>query len=574
MTYQEFFKALGNPNPICLIDNKIKINADEINRYNKKKDIYFIPNIGGTKTKDITEFKTFFIDLDCGRDENSNYYSLNKVRRFKEAQLVKIDNFEIKPNIVVETRNGLHAYWFIHDKIDFELWSKIENAFVKYFNSDKKVKSPANQMRVPNTFWMKDKENPFFCKIIRSNDVKTYIASYCMMLKNEKTKNPASKPETSISAKHKFRMKKKIFKSYKDVFDYITKNISMFDYLKKYYNLDAVSAKNFCCIFHSDEKASADIFKTDSGIELYYCHSSCCGFVGNLIQVVSKLENCSRSAAINKICENLNVKYEENIETMRFLLDNIKTIDDDIQYSHKDLYGIIYRYLPSLRALHFIALKNIIYADSEKDLIFSASTNYVAKTLGRNDKKNTGVDISLFCLLKLIDKIDLDNDSVPECYKQYIKRFQGDRDKYVNVYSIPQYNYDKLTECNEMAKQVKEKNLRKKHFTYESVANAFGTDTADRVFPQVKGKRVKDIDEYLLYAITKLLETNGYFTENTVRNFYSENNKYFKENTFIKQMPAIIQELELKKIKASKIIKEKYNILTSGYPFLYVKKGN
>ena len=565
--------ALGNPNPICLIDNKIKIGADEINRYNKKKDIYFIPNIGGTKTKDITDFKTFFIDLDCGRDENGNYYSLNKVRRFKEAQLVKIDNFEIKPNIVVETRNGLHAYWFIHDKIDFELWSKIENAFVKYFNSDKKVKSPANQMRVPNTFWMKDKENPFFCKIIRSNDVKTYIASYCMMLKNEKPKNPASKPETSISAKHKFRMKKKIFKSYKDVFDYITKNISMFDYLKKYYNLAAVSAKNFCCIFHSDEKASADIFKTDSGIELYYCHSSCCGFVGNLIQVVSKLENCSRSAAINKICENLNVKYEENIETMRFLLDNIKTIDDDIQYSHKDLYGIIYRYLPSLRALHFIALKNIIYADSEKDLIFSASTNYVAKTLGRNDKKNTGADISLFCLLKLIDKIDLDDDSVPECYKQYIKRFQGDRDKYVNVYSIPQYNYDKLTECNEMAKQVKEKNLRKKHFTYESVANAFGTDTADRVFPQVKGKRVKDIDEYLLYAITTLLETDGYFTENTVRNFYRENEKYFKENTFIKQIPAIMQKLELKKIKASKIIKEKYNILTSGYPFLYIKKG-
>ena len=564
---------MGNPNPICLIDNKITIGADEINRYNKKKDIYFIPNIGGTKTKDITEFKTFFIDLDCGRDENGNYYSLNKVRRFKEAQLVKIDNFEIKPNIVVETRNGLHAYWFIHDKIDFELWSKIENAFVKYFNSDKKVKSPANQMRVPNTFWMKDKENPFFCKIIRSNDVKTYIASYCMMLKNEKPKNPASKPETSISAKHKFRMKKKIFKSYKDVFDYITKNISMFDYLKKYYNLDAVSAKNFCCIFHSDEKASADIFKTDSGIELYYCHSSCCGFVGNLIQVVSKLENCSRSAAINKICENLNVKYEENIETMRFLLDNIKTIDDDIQYSHKDLYGIIYRYLPSLRALHFIALKNIIYADSEKDLIFSASTNYVAKTLGRNDKKNTGADISLFCLLKLIDKIDLDDDSVPECYKQYIKRFQGDRDKYVNVYSIPQYNYDKLTECNEMAKQVKEKNLRKKHFTYESVANAFGTDTADRVFPQVKGKRVKDIDEYLLYAITTLLETDGYFTEKTVRNFYRENKKYFKENTFIKQIPAIMQKLELKKIKASKIIKEKYNILTSGYPFLYIKKG-
>ena len=123
-----------------------------------------------------------------------------------------------------------------------------------------------------------------------------------------------------------------------------------------------------------------------------------------------------------------------------------------------------------------------------------------------------------------------------------------------------------------MAKQVKEKNLRKKHFTYESVANAFGTDTADRVFPQVKGKRVRDIDEYLLYVITTLLEEYGYFTENSVREFYRENDKYFKENTFIKQLPAIIQNLGLKKVKASKLIKEKYNILSSGYPYLYVKK--
>lgn len=76
----------------------------------------------------------------------------------------------------------------------------------------------------------------------------------------------------------------------------------------------------------------------------------------------------------------------------------------------------------------------------------------------------------------------------------------------------------------------------------------------------------------MLYVITTLLEEYGYFTENSVREFYSENNKYFKENTFIKQIPAIIQKLGLKKVKASKLIKEKYNILSSGYPYLYVKK--
>ena len=86
---------------------------------------------------------------------------------------------------------------------------------------------------------------------------------------DEKIEIPASKPKISMTPKYKSQYKRKIFKSYKEVFDFITKSVSMFDYLKKYYNLDAVSKKSFCCIFHTDEKASADIFKTDSGIELY-----------------------------------------------------------------------------------------------------------------------------------------------------------------------------------------------------------------------------------------------------------------------------------------------------------------
>ena len=77
MTYQEFFKALGNLNPICLIDNKIKISVNEINKYNKKNDIYFIPNIGGTKSKDITDFKAFFsafIYINADFNYRQSYY--------------------------------------------------------------------------------------------------------------------------------------------------------------------------------------------------------------------------------------------------------------------------------------------------------------------------------------------------------------------------------------------------------------------------------------------------------------------------------------------------------------------
>lgn len=125
-----------------------------------------------------------------------------------------------------------------------------------------------------------------------------------------------------------------------------------------------------------------------------------------------------------------------------------------------------------------------------------------------------------------------------------------------------------------MAKAVKEKNLRKRHFTYESVSNAFDKETADRVFPQVKNKPVKAVDEYLLGAIRYLIDTNGYTTQKTVEIYYAENGKYFDEMKYIKQLPAILQRLDLKKIKASKHLKEKYNILSAGYPHLLIKQGD
>ena len=123
---------------------------------------------------------------------------------------------------------------------------------------------------------------------------------------------------------------------------------------------------------------------------------------------------------------------------------------------------------------------------------------------------------------------------------------------------------------NKLRKRISEK----KHFTYESVANAFDVATANRVFPQVKDKKVKEIDAFLLGAIKTLLKEYGYFTQNTVADYYKRNNRFFKENQYIKQLPAIIQMLELKKVKASKELKEKYNILFSGYPYLYIKQGD
>ena len=573
MNYIDFFKALGNEQPICFADNREIIEIDKISELNKKRNLYFIPNCGGVKGKEITEFRTFFIDLDCGKDENKKYFPLEYVKKYKKEQLAKLKAFVPCPNAIIETRNGYHAYWFIHEMIDFEKWNEVEQYLINTFDADKRVSKPANQLRIPCTWWVKDKANPFFCDVVYFDYVNKPIASYCKSNKKQHEKENLSSKFKYKKAIHQ-EQKVKIFNSYREIFDYLTKSVSIFDYLKTYYRLAESNPNNFCCILHNDTKPSASIFKTDSGVELYHCHSTNCGFIGNIIQLVAKLEHISRSDAIKKLSLDLNIRYEKDEKTVNMLFDNIAALNDDIEYSHRDLYTLIYRYLPTLRELHYIAIENMYYANTQGGMMFSVSTNYVARRLGRADKKNTGADISLMCLLQLIDKIDLDNEEISDAFKKYIKDFQNGRPKYINIYSIPEYTYDKLSECNSMAKEVKEKNLRKRHFTYESVCNAFGQETADRVFPQVKNKHVRDIDSYLLETIKILLSRDGYFSQKSVMEYYGNENVFFSEATFIKQTPAIVQALDLEKVHTSKQIKEKYNILAKGYPTIYVKKGD
>ena len=59
MNYIDFFKCLGNPSPICFVNNNIKIKNSDIDAYIDNNDLFFIPNSGGTKTEEITGFNAF-----------------------------------------------------------------------------------------------------------------------------------------------------------------------------------------------------------------------------------------------------------------------------------------------------------------------------------------------------------------------------------------------------------------------------------------------------------------------------------------------------------------------------------
>ena len=61
-TLKEFLRLLHNKEPICFINNKKIIKFSKTSVYNGVKELHYIPNTGGTKDEDITQFNAYFID--------------------------------------------------------------------------------------------------------------------------------------------------------------------------------------------------------------------------------------------------------------------------------------------------------------------------------------------------------------------------------------------------------------------------------------------------------------------------------------------------------------------------------
>ena len=557
-TLKEFLRLLHNKEPICFINNEKVIKFSKINEYNGVEELHYIPNAGGIKDKDITQFNTYFIDLDCGRDKKGKYFDLDTVSEYKKKKLKELQRFQPSPSAIIQTRNGLQAYWFIRDVPTPSQWRRIENYLVEKFNADVNVKNPAKQLRLPCTTWMKKGYPTFYCDILKLEHLYYTVLDFQHHIEEDAIKRKTDS---------------KIFTNYKDVFHHLTKEVDLFEYLKEFYNLSADNPNSFCCICHVDKHPSASVFKADGGTWLYSCRSTSCPFkIGNIIQVVQEKNNLSRHKAIEKICSDIGIIYKENEEYRNLLMDNIHVINDDIKYSHQDLYSVSYRYLQTLRYLHYAALDTLQYADAN-GFLFSISTGHLAKQLYRSDRKTTTEDISYFTMLDLIRKIDINNPNISPEYRKKIKAFQGDKLRHINVYSLPIYDLQQLRHSDDIAKIVKEKNIRKTDFTYDTVYNAFGKEVADSVFPQVKGKRTHEPDEFLISQIEHLLNTDKYFTVNTLKEFYKENNLKFNETIFVHQLPLIMDRLNLKRLQSNTNIKNKYGIEGKGFPLLYVKKG-
>lgn len=96
--------------------------------------------------------KSFFIDLDVGDDPKKYVSQIEAIKSLDQF----IDLMELPPPVLINTGNGVHAYWVFEDNVPIEEWKKYAKAFKdlckKHIKIDPVVTADAARiMRCPDT---------------------------------------------------------------------------------------------------------------------------------------------------------------------------------------------------------------------------------------------------------------------------------------------------------------------------------------------------------------------------------------------------------------------------------------
>lgn len=604
-------------------------NKDQLSFYNDMNfEVYFTVNSGGTKQTEINKVNAVFIDLDCGKDSNKQYFPIDKVESYKHEQLNKINQFEFKPSAIIETRNGYHVYWITNTEVNIDKFQSYQDELIKYFDSDIRVNTLERIMRLPNYYWNKDTNNKFKVKLIELNnnqyDVNELIKKVTELNNNNITNNQTNTKSdvdlekgvnNRISIKNSYlsltlnsrtqrrglcvplieegevgvlqevlKSEYKLMENEGEFYDYITQGIDLSTLL------GVPMGKSFNCVFHNENIPSASIFISNRGQYFYKCHSASCGFRGNIIRCIERLRNCNRSQAINFIKQiyKLDIKDTEWQKEQKNILQANKRMimSGEFEETYPEIHKIVKKYLGVLNVLHDIAIDHVYderFSDDDNNVVFFASLPKICTALDMvKVNQRVSKQIGLLAFLYLIKK--LNEEQIPEDYLRKAKHIAA-KHKHAHIvsfYSIPSYSDKEMVKSLERALEYTENNLTMKAWSRELLERTFGVEVANEIYPYLKGKKVSTKanlrTEHIHKVTTDLIQEKGYATEKEIVYFlqvmYSEGNKTYSKQQLQRQLKVSLQEMldtyGWKRIRLTKTIKAEYGIECEGYPFAIV----
>jgi hypothetical protein len=108
----------------------------------------------GAKAENINRVRTYYVDIDGLKN--------------KTPALTALITAKLKPSAIVETKNGVHAYWYAANQtpVDHEEYRRVQLGLIKAFGGDTSAKDIARVLRIPDTWHLKDPGDPFLVRIV------------------------------------------------------------------------------------------------------------------------------------------------------------------------------------------------------------------------------------------------------------------------------------------------------------------------------------------------------------------------------------------------------------------------
>lgn len=359
------------------------------------------------------------------------------------------------------------------------------------------------------------------------------------------------------------------FQSEAEMYDYIN-SIDLQEYL-------GVSSGTFNCILptHEDSKPSAHIYITDDGTQIYKCFG--CNQARTIISITEQLAHCRRSEAINFIKKVYKIDYKpsEWVEQQRQLMIDSALYLDSQEF--KETFPQINKLIRTRKSdIQKILMHMTKYVSDGlqldgKPLFFSSLPNLM-KVCERKNKNTMSQSITLFALLNMLNKVELNCIPEDELKKaKHISAKYGFK-KIVNFYQIEEYGFTTLEDSEKIAGTLLDNNVTLKGLSREYILRTFGVELADKVYPQYKFENRKGTSaksDYLTGEITTVvLETiknQGYIFERDV-NLDGAIGRQWK-----KSIQEILDSYGLQKVKLNKELKDKYGIEGNGYPCIIIE---
>lgn len=359
------------------------------------------------------------------------------------------------------------------------------------------------------------------------------------------------------------------FQSEAEMYNYIN-SIDLQKYL-------GVPSGTFCCILptHEDNKPSAHIYITDDGTQIYKCFG--CNQARTIISITEQLAHCKRSEAINFIKRVYGIDYKpsEWVEQQRqLMIDSALYLDSE---EFKETFPQINKLIRTRKAdIQKILMHMTKYISDGLQLdgkpLFFASLTSLMKVCERNSKPKMSQSITLFALLNMLNKVEL--NCIPEDELKKAKQISAKYGfkKIVNFYQIEEYGFTTLEDSEKIAATLLDNNMTLKGLSREYILRTFGVDLADKVYPQFKfenrqGTSAKSdyLTGEIALVVLETIKDQGYIFERDV-NLNGTIGTQWK-----KSIQEILDSYGLRRVKLNKELKEKYGIKTNGYPCIIIE---